>query len=90
MQLAEKLLDQGTGPSEALDREELRRSGREAPERLDEQAREVLALRYLEQMPAREVAAVLGQGEAAVKKRALRALKKLRGMLENGTSEGGG
>jgi RNA polymerase sigma-70 factor (ECF subfamily) len=43
--------------------------------------REVLLLRYLEQMAAAEVAAVLGITEAAAKKRALRALRRLRGAL---------
>jgi RNA polymerase sigma-70 factor (ECF subfamily) len=88
-ELAERLLDQGTGPSEALRRQERRQRVRRALAALDEDEREVLALRYLEQLSAREVAAVLGVGEGAAKKRALRALERLRGLLETDTSEGG-
>ncbi len=61
---------------------------RAALEALAEADRAVLALRYLEQLSAREVGAVLGITEAAAKKWALRALQKLRALLEGGTSEG--
>lgn len=52
--------------------------------------REVLILRYLEQLSAREVGAVLGIGEAAAKKRALRALRRLRELLKGLTPGGEG
>jgi DNA-directed RNA polymerase specialized sigma24 family protein len=42
----------------------------------------VLVLHYLEQLSAREVGAVLGINEATAKKRALRALQRLRKLLE--------
>jgi RNA polymerase sigma-70 factor (ECF subfamily) len=48
---------------------------------LPERDREVLVLRYLEQLPAQEVGAVLGLNEEAAKKRALRALRRLRSLL---------
>ena len=51
---------------------------------LSEVDREVLVLRYLEQMPLREVAAVLGVGLSAVKMRHFRALERLRTLLEAG------
>ena len=47
--------------------------------------REVLVLRYLEELSAREVGAVLGIAEAAAKKRALRALRRLRELLRDQT-----
>ena len=49
---------------------------------LAEADREVLLLRYLEQLPLREVAAVLGVSESAVKMRHFRALERLRALLE--------
>jgi DNA-directed RNA polymerase specialized sigma24 family protein len=50
--------------------------------------REVLALRYLEQLSAREVGVILGINEAAAKKRALRALQRLRGLLKDESAGG--
>jgi RNA polymerase sigma-70 factor, ECF subfamily len=87
LELADRLLDRGTGPSESLRREERRQRVRRALEALPEPEREVLALRYLEQMSAREVGAVLDLTEDAAKKRALRALRRLQSLL--GASEGG-
>jgi RNA polymerase sigma-70 factor (ECF subfamily) len=48
---------------------------------LSERDREVLLLRYLEQLSTAEVAAVLDISEAAVKARHVRALDHLRGLL---------
>jgi RNA polymerase sigma-70 factor (ECF subfamily) len=82
LELADRLLDQGQGPGEALLREEMRQRVRAALDELLGPEREVLVLRYLEQLSAREVGAVLGVSEAAAKKRALRALQRLRDLLE--------
>jgi RNA polymerase sigma-70 factor (ECF subfamily) len=82
--LANQLLDRGTGPSEAARREERRVQVCQALEAMPEPEREVLALRYLEELSAREVAAVLGVGEEAAKKRALRALRRLQEILGGG------
>ncbi len=81
LELADQLLDQGQGPGEALIREEMRQRVRAALDALSEAEREVLVLRYLEQMSAREVGAVLGLSEATAKKRALRALQRLGDLL---------
>jgi RNA polymerase sigma-70 factor (ECF subfamily) len=81
--LADRLLDSGQGPSAALQSEELCQRVRRALDALAQPDREVLMLRYLEQLSAREVGAVLGVSEAAAKKRALRALQRLRDSLEN-------
>jgi RNA polymerase sigma-70 factor (ECF subfamily) len=82
-ELADRLLDQGESPSAGLLREELQARVRAALAALPELDREVLVLRYLEQLSAREVGAVLGVSEAAAKKRALRALQRLRALLQD-------
>jgi RNA polymerase sigma-70 factor (ECF subfamily) len=87
LELADHLLDQGATPIDAMLREESRRRVRQAVAQLGEPDREVLALRYLEQQSAREVAAVLGISEAAAKKRALRALQRLKAILKDNPSE---
>src|SRR5262245_36242739 len=66
--LADRLLDRGASPSAQLQKNELRARVRAALEALDEQDREVLLLRYLEQMSAGEVGALLGVNEDAAKK----------------------
>jgi RNA polymerase sigma-70 factor (ECF subfamily) len=85
LELAEGLLFQvaaaTAGPSEAARRHELRDRVRAALAALPERDREVLVLRHLEQLTAREVAAVLGLTEAGVKSRALRAMQRLRALL---------
>jgi RNA polymerase sigma-70 factor (ECF subfamily) len=88
-ELADQLLARGDSPSEAMRRDELRGRVRAALEALAEADREVLVLRYLERLSAREVGAVLGVGEAAAKKRALRALQRLRELLRGHTPGGG-
>jgi RNA polymerase sigma-70 factor (ECF subfamily) len=89
LQLADRLLASGLCPSEACRREELRDRVRGALAALTESDREVVVLRYLEQLTAREVGAILGVGEAAAKKRALRALQRLRALLKVDAREHG-
>jgi RNA polymerase sigma-70 factor (ECF subfamily) len=86
--LVDCLLASGLGPSEAARRQEAKDRVRAALARLAEADREVLALRYVEQLPASEVAAVLGLSEAAVKSRALRAMQRLRTLLGDEPSGG--
>src|SRR5262249_33288078 len=71
VELAGRLLDLGSSPSKHLLREELRARVRAALEQLPERDREVLVLRYLEQLSTKETAAVLGINEPAVKTRHL-------------------
>jgi RNA polymerase sigma-70 factor (ECF subfamily) len=80
-ELAGRLFAPADGPSAALRRDELVGRVRVALAALPERDREVLVLRYLEQLSAQEVGAVLGVNEGAAKKRALRALQRLRALL---------
>lgn len=73
-ELAQRMVAPGDNPSAGLHRQEQRDRVRAALEAMPEQDREVLVLRYLEELSARDVGAVLGVTEGAAKKRALRAL----------------
>src|SRR5262245_42001324 len=87
LELAGRLADGGTSPSHHLAREELQAGVRAALDRLEERDREVLVLRYLEQLSVKEIAATLGLSEGAVKMRHLRALGRLRGLLADQLGE---
>ena len=81
LELAQRLVSQGTSPSNRLLRDEVRGRVQAALVRLPEGDREVLVLRYLEQLSMGEVAAVLEITEGAVKMRHTRALGRLCGLL---------
>jgi RNA polymerase sigma-70 factor, ECF subfamily len=76
------LAAEGSTPSRALIREELLDRVHAALARLDPRDREVLVMRHLEGMSSAEVGAVLLINEGAVRARLVRALKRLRGLLE--------
>jgi RNA polymerase sigma-70 factor, ECF subfamily len=89
LELARCVLAPGPSPSEQLVRAEQCARARAALAKLSERDREVLVLRYLEQLTTAEIAAVLGVTAGSVKVRHLRALERLRTllgaeMLENG------
>lgn len=88
LELAGRLVGTGAGPSELARREEMRLIVRAALEQLSERDRELLVLRHLEQMAVKEIAALLGVSEGAVKTRTLRALRRLRTLLDDNLSEG--
>src|SRR5690348_11510236 len=89
VELANRLIDLRSGPGERLLREELRGRVRTALDRLPANDREVLVLRYLEQLRHDDIAAILGLTVGAVKVRHVRALERLRDLLhqEFGESE---
>jgi RNA polymerase sigma-70 factor (ECF subfamily) len=79
--LAGKLVAPGTSPSNRVVRDETRARVRRALDQLAERDREVLVMRYLEQLSTKDIAAALETTEGAVKVRHLRALERLRGLL---------
>jgi RNA polymerase sigma-70 factor (ECF subfamily) len=81
LELARRLVAPGTSPSHHLLREELRARVQAALARLSEVDREVLVMRYLEQLSNADIGGALGISEGAVKMRHLRALERLRGLL---------
>ena len=81
-ELAARLVTSATSPTQQAQRKEQRERVRRALERLAERDREVLVLRNLEQLPVADTAAVLGISAGAVKVRHLRALERLRALLE--------
>ena len=85
MLLASQFIASGTSPSQRLLREESQRRIRAALAQLDPTDREILVLRHLEQMPVAEIAALLSISEGAVKMRRLRAIERLRHLLDNGS-----
>jgi RNA polymerase sigma-70 factor (ECF subfamily) len=82
LELAERLAAPGNGPSAALSRRERATRVRAALDRLPERDREILVLRYLEDLTTAETAAVLECSEGATKVRLLRALRRLRDLLD--------
>ena len=82
-ELAERLNAPGTGPSAALSRRERAARVRAALDRLPERDREILVLRYLEQLTTAEIASVLRVAEGAVRTRHVRALDRLRRLLDD-------
>jgi RNA polymerase sigma-70 factor (ECF subfamily) len=80
--LAAQLVGKLTSPSRAAMREEMLVQVRAALDGMDELDREVLALRHFEELTNNEVAEVLGLQKAAASNRYVRALKRLRGVLE--------
>ncbi|QEH34820.1 ECF RNA polymerase sigma factor SigD [Aquisphaera giovannonii] len=81
--LANRFLANDTSPSNRLAREERRQQVTAALAALPPRDREVLVMRYLEQLSAAEMAEALDVTEGAVKARLLRALIRMRGLLED-------
>ncbi|MDZ4783656.1 MAG: sigma-70 family RNA polymerase sigma factor [Planctomycetia bacterium] len=81
--LAAQIVGFGTRASEAAMRDECKTRLQEALDQLDPLDREALALRHFEQLTSRETAKVLGIEERAASMRYLRALERLRKILES-------
>ena len=69
-------------PSDVAARKEMTDSVRMRLAELDESTREVLLMRYVEQMKIRDIAAALDLTESAIKSRHVRGLRKLAAALE--------
>ncbi|HLN31524.1 MAG TPA: sigma-70 family RNA polymerase sigma factor [Gemmataceae bacterium] len=87
LDLANRLAARGSSPSERLAQKELRDRVQAALLALAEHDREVLVLRYLEQLSTKETAAVLGVSAGGVKSRLMRALMRLRELLDDPIAE---
>ncbi|MGE3808266.1 MAG: sigma-70 family RNA polymerase sigma factor [Gemmataceae bacterium] len=82
LDLAGELIDRELTPASAALRQELQRRLRSVLEEMGEDDREVLLMRHFEQMSNQEVADALGLSEAAAGMRHLRALRRLRELLD--------
>jgi RNA polymerase sigma-70 factor (ECF subfamily) len=87
LDLLARVADPARTPAASLLRRELQARFAQALETLDEDDREIVHLRHGEQLGNREAAAVLGLSDAAAAMRWLRALRRLRGVLEAQDSE---
>jgi RNA polymerase sigma-70 factor (ECF subfamily) len=76
--MARSLLDPAPSPSELAGRAEEERRLQEALERLEEVDREVLVLRYFEQLSNEETAQVLGLTPSGAKQRHVQAMRRIR------------
>lgn len=76
-------------PAAALLQRELEARFREALEKVDPMDREILELRHIEQLSNRDTAVALGLSEPAAGMRYLRALRRLRALLEETPSLSG-
>ena len=85
--LAGRLVGRRTGPDGSAIREELRRRVREALTKLSETDRDVLLMRYAEQLRVHEIASLLDLTEPAVKSRVRRALERLNQNLSDHLGE---
>jgi RNA polymerase sigma-70 factor (ECF subfamily) len=89
IELAAQFLDQELTPAAAALQQEMQRRLYSAVQSLDEDDREIVLMRYFEQLPNQEVAAALGLTEAAASMRCLRALRRLKTLLGSASFSGG-
>ncbi len=81
--LADRFLAADTNPADVLAKSERRRSVHEFLAKLPPDDRELIVLRFIEQLSPAEVAVALEISEAAVKMRQLRIIRRLRDEMEN-------
>lgn len=74
----EVLRSSSDGPDQLLMAAERRQLLTKALERLDEESREIVTLRFFERLQARDIAEIIGSTEGAVRTRLHRILKSLR------------
>ena len=87
LKLAECIAASGSGPGTQVMREERRRRVREAVTQLPAKDREIIVLRFLEELSIQDAAAVLDISLTAAKSRQLRAIARLQDMLGDPPSE---
>jgi len=80
--LASRLVGDVTSPSQGVIRDEQTQQLREALDSMDSIDREVLALRHFEQLSNKEVAEVLSLGKTAASNRYVRALERLKKIMD--------
>src|SRR5262249_33109785 len=90
IELVSLLRDRELTPAAAAIRNELQRRFREALDTLAEDDREILLMRHVEHLSNREAAQSLGRSEAAAGMRHRRALRRLRAVLGEDATSGGG
>lgn len=83
MQLAERLVAGGTSPGDRALRRELRQRVRDALAQLPPGDRELLSMRYLEQLTVAEVTEALGITPDVFMKRHWRAMQRIRPLLDS-------
>ena len=88
LDLAAQLSDQELTPAAANIRKELAERFLQALDRLEDQDREIIEMRHIEQLGNSEVAAALQLSPAAAGMRYLRALRRLRSLLSDISSPG--
>jgi RNA polymerase sigma-70 factor (ECF subfamily) len=83
VEFASGLIDRPPSPSEELARVELAELLRSALERLTSDERDLILWRHFEQISAHDMAMLLGITEAAANKRYIRAVERLRKILQD-------
>ncbi len=86
-ELAGRLVDSASSPTQHVVRQELRQRVCAALAQMPERDREVLVLRHLEELSVADTAEVLGISQGAAKVRHLRALQRLRDLLDEAQGE---
>jgi RNA polymerase sigma-70 factor (ECF subfamily) len=84
VELAGQLMDPERTPASAAIQQEMERRLHQAIAELEEDDREVILMRHFEQLSNQEVAWVLGLTEPAASMRYLRAMRRLRSLLQPG------
>jgi RNA polymerase sigma-70 factor (ECF subfamily) len=79
--------DRDLTPAAAATWHELERRFAAAVERLDDDDRRIVLLRHFEHLSTAEAAEVLGLTKPAAGMRYLRAMRRLRGLLDGGSAE---
>lgn len=85
--LVEQLITSTSSPSQRLQRQEIQQLAERALHQLSEEDREILVMRYLEQLKPTEIAEILGISDRTVRARHRRALEKMLDLLQEDQSQ---